>query len=217
MNENFAIELDGYEREVAVRAGSLAAAEARREMAAHLDADFAARLEIGLSPEQARAGALAALGDLGTIAQAEPTFLDGERIARHRVAKAALLVAPALLACEWFIPQAVHFQTRGGILLVATVAILIAAFRAPDLRRPWLWGFVGGGGIAWATTLLIAMLVNLDRTGIFGLPRLANGNWFESVVAFGMFGLPTIVLYRIASALFGRTRRALDARWVRRA
>lgn len=207
----FEKELDRYESVLAARQSATAAREARREMAAHLEADLAARLELGASEADARAGAIAALGDLTRAARAETP-----RWSRLG-AESALLIAPVLLTMEWFLPQIPSLATHGIPVLGAVTAVLLAAGAARRPRHPWIWGVAGGGSLALVATLGLVMADTWRKTGQFGLGHLSHGSWWDVWVSVPMFGLPPLVLYRVACALTDRSRAAFAARWVRRA
>lgn len=206
----FEKELDRYEADLRTRVGARASHEARSEMAAHLQADVAARLELGVPPEDAQTQALAALGDLRTVARAERSAFRGD-------AK-ALLGAPSLLAVEWFLPQALPITTHGVLVLSALLWIAFSAARGGGRLgvAPRWSAALAGGTLAMIITLLLAMGDNWSETGSFGLPRLGHGSWWEALVAIPMFGLPPLVLFLLICALARQVPGRLELRWVRR-
>lgn len=132
----FETELDRYERVMERRVGVTAAFDARREMEAHLDADFHARLEAGLSFDAARRGALAALGDLETVAAVEPAPTVPLWLSL------ALPGSTTLMAGSWFV-VGLNAGTPRLVLTVMAAVWMVAAFfvaRKGEARRsPALW------------------------------------------------------------------------------
>lgn len=208
MNERFAAELDRYERELAPRVGTFAASEARRELAAHVEADLAARLELGVPESEAYAQALASLGDLMSIARAE-------RRGPQLVAEIVLLLAPLFLAIEWYLPQAIPIQTHWVFVGAAAIAICTLAATSPRLHRSWMGAFAGGT-LAMVAVLVLAMVTRWRDLGEFRLPELHQGSWWQAVVFIPMFGLPPLVLFRTVAAISRRVPGKLKLQWVQR-
>ena len=129
---DFTPELDRYEREARRRLDPLAAHHARTELAAHLAADYEVRIELGATPDAARAQALAALGDVRTVARAERR--DPRRVALLLAAPVAMLgwIAGTAVA-PWLDGLAIAIQF--ATLLGPSCALGLYAGLAP--ARPW--------------------------------------------------------------------------------
>ncbi len=153
----FEAELDLYEREAAWRVGAFAAREARREMGAHLAAEYEARLEMGVSPEEARGQTLRAMGDLRGAARAE------DRSLGRLFALSAVWGASLLMLGSWFVPVLSEGGARLACTLWAagwTVTGAVAGTRGGPLR----WG-----GVERALAVLPAVLTFLAYVPGLGL------------------------------------------------
>ncbi len=190
MTPRFEAELDAYERALGGRVGSVQAAEMRREVEAHLLASYEARLEVGETDAEARAGALASVGDLRLAAR-------GERRDRR---DALLFVSPPLVLFAFVLGASF------GSALSAELALLIvfgpaglAAFASGLGQRRVRWRpFFAGWGAALALAtgaalLFIRPLAWSDVTALW-VPALL----FASPMAMHLVavGLTRFVLFR---------------------
>ena len=134
--EIFREELDTLEARARTRMGPTAAADLRRELAAHLAASYEARREWGESPEAAREGALA---DVGALARAVPRRLSSDAVAFGAGIVLTLLTQVPLLMLKagWPLPAP-------WTLFLATGLVALGVAGLSRGRWPWRGALLGG-------------------------------------------------------------------------
>ncbi len=189
----FEAELNLYERELAGRVGGLAAREARAEMAAHLEAAYEARREIEDTGEEARAGALASMGELRAAARGEGrrgTWIWG------------LFAGPLATAALWEAIWTFAVPAGWSYPLLSLPLFVTFALSRRDVRVRL--GEIPAGAVAGFAGLAAYVLVR------YGPPTHANLD--DALLGLLIFGLPHLFAHVLAVGL-GRGR--LARRWAR--
>ncbi|RYG66289.1 hypothetical protein EON77_17590, partial [bacterium] len=163
----FEKELDRYESSLAPRVGVISARDARREMALHLEADYAARIESGFDAGLARRASLEAIGDLDAVAREEALPATSPSVPPSAAwGELGLVIAGALLYGSWSVSGLNAGLPRVALTLGGAAVLL--AWGVPNARADRR-----SYGRAWALAVVVPLLV----FGVYLVPMtsLASG------------------------------------------